>query len=411
MPKQCLLFFILMLFTTMPFTKIYAYETDNKNNIITVSPSNDPIATTQDLQKAITYLSGRPDTNQQWAIKLKPQKYFLTQQISTTGLKNTTITSFDASQPAQLIKAPNWDSAKSGEYILSLRMCDHITISNIEFYGQTDFSKSVNSFWPDQGVYIGSCNIVNIDSNKFYNFGNAALRVVTDAKDPVKGVNSFKTHVTHNTFNNIYQTATTATDLVHGGTAQSTWDYNTFYNIRGSIKFASRVEGAKHIEFFNNTINGGDHFGLEVNNYNDFKIKGNTIKNIKDAAITIYTGAADIVKNGFPWGDDFIITNNDIEKCGRGIRYSHEAFPDGSNNTPQNLVINDNTVENLSDPNTPAIFIGNGVIDNLQMNNNQLLSITNKKAIELGKDVHIINAQNNTLDKTMLQLTLPAISK
>ena len=411
MSKQSLLLLLLLLLTSMPFAKIYAYETDNKNNIITVSPLNDPLATTQDLQKAIAYLSSRTDTTQPWTIKLKPQKYFLTQQVSTTGLKNTTITSFDPLQPAQLIKIPNWDSAKNGEYILSFRMCDHITISNIEFYGQTDFSKSVAPFWPDQGVYIGSCNVVKIDSNKFYNFGNAALRVVTDARDPIKGINSFKIHVTHNTFNNIYQTSNTATDLVHGGTAQSTWDYNTFYNIRGSIKFASRVQGAKHIEFLSNTINGGDHLGLEINNYNDFQIKENTIKNVKDTAISIYTGAADIVRIGFPWGDDFIVTNNVIEKCGRGIRYSHESFPDGSNNIPQNVVINDNTLESLSNPNTPAIFVGNGAIDKLQMNNNQLSLITNKKAIELGKDVHIINAQNNMVDKTMLQLTVPTISK
>ncbi|MFX8692494.1 hypothetical protein ABTM44_18425, partial [Acinetobacter baumannii] len=82
-----------------------------------------------------------------------------------------------------------------------------------------------------------------------------------------RGVNSFKTTVINNTFNNIYQTATTATDDIHGGTAYSSWINNTFNNLRGSIKFASRTPGAKTIEFVRNMVNGGDHFGLEINNY------------------------------------------------------------------------------------------------------------------------------------------------
>jgi hypothetical protein len=390
---------------------VYAYQLDATNFTITVSPSVDSNATTQDLQKAVSYLTSRKDTSNPWTLKLTPQKYFLTRQISSSGMKNVTIASTDPSNPAQLIKMPGWDSAKSGEYLLSLRMCDHVNIVGLEFYGQTDFAKSTAPVWPDQGLYIGSCNVVKIDSNKFYNFGNAALRVVTDSRDPVPGVNSFKTHVTNNTFNNFYQTATTATDTIHGGTAQSTWDHNTFANVRGSIKFASRTPGAKQIEFLNNTVNGGDHFGLEVNNYSDFSIKGNTLKNIKDVPINIYTGSGNEIKKGFPWGDNMTVSNNTIEKCGRGIRYSHEPFPDGFNNVPQNLVVTDNTFNELTDPSMPAIFIGNGKIEKVQISNNKLNSLKSNKTIQLGSDVQLIEAQQNTQDEAVLQLAIPTNTK
>jgi hypothetical protein len=402
---------LLLLLGIMPDVAVYAYQIDNLNHTITVSPATTPTATTQDLQKALTYLTNRPDTTTLWTLKLNPQRYFLTQQISSAGLKNVVITSSDLANPAQLIKNPGWDSAKSAEYLLYLRMCDHVQIIGLEFYGQTDFAKSAAPFWPDQGVYVGSCNVVLLDSNKFYNFGNAALRVVTDAHDPVLGVHSFKTHVTRNTFNNIYQTATTATDTLHGGTAQSTWDHNTFVNLRGSIKFASRTPGASQIEFFNNTVNGSDHLGLEVNNYSDFAIKGNTFKNIKEVAIDVYTGISNDIKKGFAWGDNFTIDSNTIQQCGRGIRYSHEAFPDGFNNTPQNLVIKNNLFDALLTPNTPAIFIGNGQIDKVQLNNNKLTSIKNTSAVQLGNDVHLIEAQQNTVDQAILQFAIPAKSK
>jgi hypothetical protein len=409
--KKTLFSIFVMSLSVLPFSVANAYQLDQSSFTITITPSTDNTATTKDIQKAISYLSSRKDVDNLWTLKFDSQKYFLTQQISSSGLKNTLITSSDVTNPAELIKTSDWDSAKSGEYLLKLSMCNKVDIVSLAFYGQNDFSKSLDGVWPDQGVYIGSCNVVKLDNNKFYNFGNAALRVVTDTRDPVKGVNSFKTHVTHNSFNNFYQTATTSTDTIYGGTAQSTWDNNTFANVRGSIKFASRTPGAKQIEFLNNTINGGDHFGLEINNYSDFSIKGNTFKNIKDVAVNIYTGAADRVKTGFIWGDNFTVSNNTFQKCGRGVRYSHEAFPDGFNYTPQNLTIKDNTFEDLTDPKTPAIFIGNGKIEKVQMTNNKLSGIKNRSTVELGKEVKFTDTQKNTIDDAVLQFAIPSTKK
>jgi hypothetical protein len=327
----------------------------------------------------------RPDKDVTWTAKFAPGKYVLTGQVTSSGLQNTILSS-DPKAPAQLIKVDGWDSATSSEYLLSLRMANKVQLNGFEFYGQTSFANNSSPFWPDQGVYLGSCNVVKVDGNKFYNFGNAALRVVTDARDPIAGVNSFKTQVSNNTFNNIYQTATTSTDKLHGGTAQSSWINNSFYNLRGSIKFASRTPGAEKIEFLNNTVNGGDHYGLEIDNYNDFTIKGNTFQNLKQYAMTIYTnGDGNLMSKGFPWGNNFTIANNTISNVGYGIRYAHNAFWDGTQNIPKNLVIDNNNISSITNTTsyTPVILITGGIVDGVQVTNNKMTNIINKNYVSI----------------------------
>lgn len=380
----------------------FAYQLDSANHVLNVTPSATPAATTQDLRSALSYLTKRPDKDTTWTMKFAPGKYVLAAQVSSAGLQNTILSS-NPEAPAQLIKVNGWDSATSAEYLLSFKMANKIQLLGFEFYGQTDFANSSDSYWPDQGVYLGSCNIVKVDGNKFNNFGNAALRVVTDAHDPVVGVNSFKTLVSNNTFNNIYQTATTATDKLHGGTAQSSWINNTFYNLRGSIKFASRTPGAEKIEFLNNKVNGGDHYGLEIDNYNDFTIKGNTFQNIKQHAMTIYTnGSGALMSKGFPWGDNFTISNNNINNVGYGVRYAHNAFWDGTQNIPKNIIIDSNTFSSVTNTTsyTPVISVTGGIVDGLQVTNNKMSGITNKKYIAVQAGSTNVSVLNNVVDGT-----------
>lgn len=375
----------------------FAYQTDNTAHTVTVSPAATPAATTTDLRNAFNFLVNRADKTTQWIMKFNPGKYTLTAQVSASGLQNTIVTSADPQQPAQLIKVAGWNSATSAEYLLSFRMCRSVQLLGMEFYGQTDFAKNADPYWPDQGVYFGSCNVVKVDSNKFYNFGNAALRVVTDARDPVPGVNSFKTMVSNNLFNNIYQTATTATDNIHGGTAQSTWLKNTFLNLRGSVKFASRTVGGQTIEFLSNVINGGDHFGLEINNYTDFKIQNNTIQNIKEVAMNIYTAN---VPNQFAWGDNFNISGNTIKTVGRGIRYAHNPYSSGFQNIPKNLVIDGNTLSDVRDPLNfvPAIWVTGGKVDMAKITNNKLSAIANKQYLDVIAGSTNVSIKGNTVD-------------
>lgn len=374
----------------------FAYLVDSATSTVTVSPGTSPAATTTDLRNAINFLTNRTDKATLWTLKFTPGQYFLSAQVSSSGLQNTLLSS-EPNHPAQIIKMDGWNSSTSGEYLLSFRMCNKVQMSGFEFYGQTSFANNADPYWPDQGVYFGSCNVVRVDNNKFFNIGNTALRVVTDARDPVSGVNSFKTTVVNNTFNNIYQTATTSTDTIHGGTALSTWMNNTFVNLRGSVKFASRTPGARGIEFINNVINGSDHFGLEINNYNDFKISGNIIQNIKSVAINAYTGAG---INGFAWGDNFTISNNNIANVGRAIRYSHEPAVDGYQYIPHNLIIDNNIIKMVNEPNlqVSAISIINGIIDGVQVTNNKLSEVANKQYISVFPSCTNVSVQGNMVD-------------
>ena len=372
-----------------------AYETDNVNHILTLTPNVDINKTTTDMRNALGFLVKRPDKTTPWTLKLNPGQYVLSGQVTTNGLQNTVITSADLSQPAKLIKKPGWDSASSAEYLLFNTLCQNVQLIGLEFYGQTSFATNADSYWPDQGVYFGSCNVVKVDSNKFFNFGNAALRVATWERDPVAGVDSFKTLVNNNLFNNIYQTSTTVQDNIHGGTNASTWANNTFLNLRGSVKFASRTPGAGNIEFFNNVINGGDHFGLEINNYSNFNLRGNSISNIKSVAMNIYTGSIP----GFPWGDNFTISGNTIDTVGRGIRFSHEPGSDGFQYVPQNLIIDSNTLNNVTDsPNIPAIMVINGNVNGVSITKNKLSNIANKKYISVSTGSTNVSILDNAVD-------------
>lgn len=378
----------------------FAYQVDAANHVVNVSPSSTPSATTTDLRNALSYLTNRADKTTQWTMKFAPGKYTLSAQVSCTGLKNTILSS-NPSSPAQLVKMAGWDSASSGEYLLNFRMANNVQLLGFEFYGQTTFANGPTPYWPDQGVYFGSGNIVKVDSNKFYNFGNTALRVVTDAHDPVPGVDSFKTLVSNNLFNNIYQTATTSIDTIHGGTALSTWTNNTYVNLRGSAKFASRTAGATTIEFTGNTINGGDHYGLEIDNYTNFKIQNNKIQNIKEYAMTIYTnGSSSTMQHGFPWGDNFTISGNTIQNVGYGIRYAHDAFWDGTQNIPKNLVIDSNTISGVTNTTTyvPVITVTGGVVDGVQVTNNKFSSITNKKYVSVLQGCTNVSILGNLVD-------------
>jgi hypothetical protein len=384
----------------------FAYQVDSTAHTVTVSPGTTPSANTTELRNAFNYLVNRTDKDTQWTPKLNPGKYTTSAQITVSGLQNTIVTSADASNPAKLVKMDGWDSATSAEYLLYFRLGKKVQLLNMEFYGQTSFANGPNPYWPDQGVYFGSCDTVKVEGDKFYNFGNTALRVVTDNRDPVPGVDSFRTYVNKNTFNNIYQTATTSIDSVHGGTALSTWSNNTYVNLRGSVKFASRTPGAQHIEFLSNTINGSDHYGLEIDNYNDFKIQNNTLQNIKEYAMTIYTnGSGDLMKSGFPWGDDFIISGNNITNVGSGIRFDHRAFWDGSQNIPKNLVIDNNTISQVTTTASyvPVITVTGGVVDGLQVTNNKMSAIANKKYLSILSGCTNVTNSGNTADGVTLK--------
>lgn len=360
-------------------TDAFAYKLDAPNRTIFVSPSSTALATTTDLKNAFNYLVNRSDKSSLWTMKLASGNYYVTSQIPARNLQNTALVS-DMSKPAKLIKDKVFSSATGGEYILNFQFGRNLSITGMQFYGQTSFATSLNPVWPDQGVYFGSCNTVNVKNNGFYNFGNGALRVTTTERDPIKGVNSFNTTVANNLFNNVYQISTTPNDDIHGGSANFLLQSNVFYNLRGSIKFASRTAGAKNVKILNNKINGGNHYALEVNNYDDMEIRGNNIQNMKEFAINIYNNPR--ATSSFNWGNNFKIADNTLTNVGRGIRFSTEPYADGTLVTPSNVSFINNTINGVKDTSgLAAIAQVNGKVKGLTITGNKLSNIYNKKYI------------------------------
>ncbi len=354
----------------------FAFSQDNANRIITVSPTGSD--STAEVRNALTTLQNRSDKASKWTLKFNPGTYQLAVQIVTDKLENVDFVS-DPNNPAIIRKTSGWNTA-NGEFLMFNKFSKNISIRGFQFYGQTNFASNANPVWPDQGVYFGSSNGLVVDNNKFYNFGNAAFRVATYEKDPVAGVNSFNTKVTNNVFNNVYQISTTSNDMIHGATAYYLLQNNQFVNIRGSIKFASRTAGAKDVKILNNTVNGGDHYAFEIDNYDNFEIRDNKIQNIKSVAINVYTNAR--APKGFPWGDNFTIANNTIQSVGRGIRFSPDPYTDGYKPVPNNLVIDNNTISGMTES-APAIGVINGTVKGVKITNNKLSAISSKNYISV----------------------------
>lgn len=376
----------------------WAYSTDQVNHILTVSPSGDY---NQDARNALAFLVSRSDKDVRWTLKFNPGKYYLSLPLYCVGLQNVNIIA-DPASPALLIKGSDFNKS---EYIFYTRMSRDVKLQGFEFYGKTSFQENSNPVWADQGVFFGSCRNITVDNNKFFNFGNAALRVTTSEVDPTDGVNSFNTTVTNNYFNNVYQVSTTSNDKTHGGTNGYHMETNTFVNLRGSIKFASRTPGAGNVHIINNVINGGDHFGLEIDNYNDIEIRGNHIENIKSVAINMYTaGDEGKIAKGFPWGNNFTIADNVIKNSGRGIRFCPSPFYDGTKVVPKQLVIDNNTLNILKEPNqeVAAIAIINGNVDGARITRNKMYTISSKNYISFTRGSTAITQSENQVDGAAL---------
>lgn len=369
-----ILMLLALLLQFMPGLEARAYQIDKTRRTIVVGPAGDY---TKDIRSAIAYLVNRPDKDQKWTLRMNPGRYNLTLPMYSVGLRNVDIIS-NKDNPAVIAKASNFSGS---EYLFYARMCSDVRLYGLTFYGKTTFASNKNPVWSDQGVFLGSCNRVIVDWSKFYNFGNAALRVTTSEMDPVKGVNSFNTRVTNNIFNNIYQISTTSNSNQHGATANYTFQYNTIANLRASVKFASRTPGAKNVKVLNNIFNGADIYALEIDNYSDFEIRGNTIQNVKNVAVNIYTNTR--APKGFHWGDNFNISSNTLKNVVRGIRFSPDKFSDGYTFIPRNLIISGNTLTGVTTTTKylPAISVANGKVNGVKITSNKLNSISNKNYI------------------------------
>lgn len=376
------------------------YDTDLVNHVITIHNTGNASA---DVNQALTYLINRTDKTTQWMVKFDPGSYYLTQTFYGDRLQNVALVS-DPTKPAKIIKPDNF----ACEYLLVSRFSKNLTIQGFEFYGNTRVFNPANyettdytstPVWKDQGIYLGSTNGVTLTQNRFYDFGNGALRISTAETDPVPGVDSFNSQVTQNYFNNVFQVTTTSNDTIHGGSAGYLFQGNIFENLRGSLKFASRTPGATNVYIRYNEIRSSSTDGLEVVGYNNLEVSDNQFRNIARNTINCYSNGRS--GQGFAWGDKLVFKNNTIDSALVGIRFSADPFGDGFQPAPQNVEVSGNAISNITGT-SPAVMMLNGTFPALSITSNKFSNITSKKYIMVQKPLSDMVVSGNTIEGSIM---------
>jgi hypothetical protein len=261
-------------------------------------------------------------------------------------------------------------SAFQGEYLFVTRLSQGIAFQNIIFKGKTKDRKAYR--WGESGLYIGSSNGILIERNRFYDFGDAAIRVTSSMKAP-KGVTSSNSVVRNNYFENVTQVTTTSNQNGYGGSVGYLLENNEFQHLKGSVKFATRMPGAAQIIILNNRISGVPQIptsvGIEVVSYSNVFIENNLISNCGGFAMNIYSNPGRSI-GGFDWGN-YLIQGNQILRCSKGIRVSLQPFGDGYKPKVSDINILDNTIRIRTGK---PIQIVNGNVQKLKIQGNLLPS-------------------------------------
>lgn len=370
-----------------------AVKIDETTKTISVAPTGD---VTTAINNALQFLVKRPDNSIQWKVNFAPGEYLIDKPIRADKLRNVIFFS-STKEPAILKKSHNF----SGEYLFYNRFGKDLIVDGFQFIGKSktydvkNYDKLSNPVWTDQGVYFGSCSNVIVTNSKFFDFGNAALRITTSEADSTTGINSFNSKVTNNYFENCFQVTTTSNSEKQGATANYLFENNHVVNLHGSIKFASRTAGAKNVKILNNKIIGSHREGFEISCYSNLELIGNEISDAKTFAVNLYTNTK--ADKGFDWGNNITIKNNKISDCARGMRLSFSPFKDNYQFLPKLIDITDNTISNITN-NSPAINILNGPVSGLTITGNKLSKIANDTYFTIPEGSKEIKVDGNTLD-------------
>lgn len=271
---------------------------------------------------------------------------------------------------AKMKKSRTLDAGWAGVALLSLFNIPDVHIIGGTFEGKTsNFNASIEA--GDDGIRVSSCRRVLIEHCYFKDFGDSAIRANTSTRDPLstlpstpaepvtstRGVTVEEVTIRDNYFNNIHQISTTTDDYLHGGAAQYRLENNTFENLAGSVKFASRVPGARNLYILKNTIKNSLDKGFEIDSYSNILILGNSISNC--ATNGLYIVSNDVASStntyglgvlGFPF-DGIKITDNFLYNCGTktdadvaSITFKPDTYDSGYQFTYKNVQITNNAI-------------------------------------------------------------------
>lgn len=371
------------------------YQLDTTNHVVTVGPANNP---TYAINEAFKYLRARPDKTTRWTMRFLGGTYAINSSLNGDNIVNVSFVS-DPYKRATLKKS----STFSGEYLWYARYNKNISMSGFSIYGKTpvysasNYSTSTSRTWMDQGLWLGSTRDVVLTGNRFFDFGNAAIRVNTDRNDPVPGVNSFNTTIKGGYFRNCYQITTTSDNTTtRGGTNGLVFQDNLLDDLRGSIKFCSRTNGAKNVKVINNRINSASRDAYEICSYNNIEFTGNLMNNVKNFAINAYTNGA--ASTGFNWGDDMVFRGNTITNAYKGIRFGFDPYRDGYKVVAHRFVLENNRFDNITYGSMPLLFLTRGPVVGASIKGNVMSRIANGTMFSFYRGSSGITVSNNTLN-------------
>lgn len=242
--------------------------------------------------------------------------------------------------------------------IFDLSYGDGLVLKHLSFEGQMP-SLTQGNFWWDHGVYVASTKHAVISDNEFLNIGDTALFLTTDPDDISESINSMYHMVYNNYFYNITQTSTTST---HSGSSELHFIGNTAENVKGAMKFATRREGASHLNIMHNRIvsAGADTpitdtygntvttiNGIEIEAYKNINISENIISDGRGVGIVVRSSQSTHTAPAFDWGNVTIV-GNEISNYRQGIIVSNlNHARHGNIAKASNINVSDNLLKNM----------------------------------------------------------------
>lgn len=321
---------------------------DNKNDHQTINHALNMLKMTLPEQAPLTHLT----------LHFPPGTYNIEKSIKLSSFSQLTIQGEKGeSLSSILLKGEQFGNNTNGLItesqqgaIFDLRYGDGLTLKYLKLEGQLK-STSVPFLWWDIGIHVGSSHHTIISNNEFHNFGDSAIAIVTDNEDTSGSINSIYNLVHRNYFYNITQTSTTSNG---GGSMEYNFVGNTAEHVKGSIKFATRKEGAAFLNIMdNNVVSAGVGSGISTNNgfeiegYKNINISDNTLSNGDGVGIVIRSAQSATTPSAYDWGDVSVVGNH-ISGYRQGIYISNLPHNgDGSLATAKHITVSDNLVENM----------------------------------------------------------------
>lgn len=248
-----------------------------------------------------------------------------------------------------LKKCPSY----SAEYLMYIYNSDNFVIDSIEFYGLTTQQYEPGNHhyaWGEQGVLFAGTSNSSVLNSKFFNFGDAALRITSSRSHPSQlPINSKNFVADSNVFYNVTQVTTPhvwSSDF--GGTENITFTRNLFKNIKGSLKLSSRKPVSNALVQNNIFSDMHGNAAIELNYYSKVDVKGNSFSNLNGLILNAYPNSLTSVNEPIDWGDIHFIKNN-VSNAKGGLRFLSDIEGEliGSDTNISGVIVSSNHFLNM----------------------------------------------------------------